>query len=72
MTVDVEMSVKGASETEIVEHAQSTVRTAIHAAGHGTPDWPVLPATSRKAHRAEEETAGAAGTFRRQQFSISV
>lgn len=70
MTVDVELSVEGASETEVVEHAQAAVRTAIHAAGHGTPDWPVS-ATSHKAVHGSQEPVRAAGTFRRQQFSIN-
>lgn len=70
MTVDVELTVRCDSEPEVVEVAQAAVRTAIHAAGHGTPEWPLRPATPNFTHLGLGEGTGASGTFRRQKFSV--
>ncbi|MFJ8130960.1 hypothetical protein [Streptomyces hydrogenans] len=43
MLVDVELTVAGTSAPDTLRYAQAAIRTAIHAAGHGTPDWPNDP-----------------------------
>lgn len=40
MTVTVEISVAGIDYDESIAHALAAIRTAIHAAGGSTPDWP--------------------------------
>lgn len=40
MTVEVEITASGASAPECIERAMAAIRTAVHAAGYGTPDWP--------------------------------
>lgn len=66
MNVQVELAVTGGSEPECVERALAAVRTAIHAAGHGTPDWPSSSPLYATPDLGEPE--GVAGTFRRLQF----
>ncbi|WP_327069858.1 hypothetical protein OG500_29465 [Kitasatospora sp. NBC_01250] len=43
MTVDVELTVTGPTAPGNLEHAQTAIRAAIHAAGDATPDWPNEP-----------------------------
>ena len=40
MTIDIEVTVDGPSAAAVVDHAQTTIRTAIHAAGADMPNWP--------------------------------
>ncbi|ACU77044.1 hypothetical protein Caci_8221 [Catenulispora acidiphila DSM 44928] len=68
MIVEVELKASGASEPESIERALAAVRTAIHAAGHGTPDWQ----TSSRYATPDISVEGATGTFRRLQFTASV
>ncbi|WP_194910257.1 hypothetical protein [Catenulispora rubra] len=67
MIVEVELRVSGSSEPECIERALAAMRTAIHAAGHGTPDW------QASSHYATPDISaeGATGTFRRLQFTAS-
>ncbi|MEZ0107347.1 hypothetical protein ABH920_001338 [Catenulispora sp. EB89] len=67
MIVEVELRASGSSEPECIERALAAVRTAIHAAGHGTPDWQA----SNHYATPDISAEGTTGTYRRLQFTAS-
>jgi hypothetical protein len=67
-TVVVEVTVQAASYPQIVERSMGIVRTAIHAAGHGTPGWPGSAGTGTPTR----SSVSVVGSFTRQRFSVNV
>jgi hypothetical protein len=67
-TVVVEVTVRAASGPQLVERSTGIVRAALHAAGHGTPDWPGSAGTGTPSR----DSGSVVGSFTRQQFSVNV
>ncbi|WP_447038271.1 hypothetical protein [Streptomyces sp. DSM 118878] len=71
MTIDVEMTLTGASAPEIVKQADVLVRTAIHSAEHATPGWPPPGTVPGWEELGAEQLRGSkAGAFHTQQFAV--
>lgn len=63
MTVEVEITASGGDAQESLERAMAAIRTAIHAAGYGTPDWPTQSDVRTYAPPDLGEVEGSSGSF---------